>query len=814
MRDLPSGTVTFLFTDIEGSTRLLHELGERYTDVLAEHRRVLREAFRRHGGVEVDTQGDAFFYAFARASDALAAVAEGQRGLAEASNTVLQGRVLVRMGVHTGEPTLTDEGYVGPDVHLAARVMSAGHGEQVLVSEATARLLAESNTVLLGDLGEHRLKDIERPVRLYQLGDGRYPPLKTLNNSNLPVPQTPLVGRKKELADVLRLLRGERERLVTVTGPGGIGKTRFALEAAHELIEDFTHGVWFVDLAPLRDPALVVPSVATTLGAKVELAEHVADKKLLLVLDNLEQVVETGPELARLLARCPNLHLLATSREPLRIGGEREYPLRPLSEAPAVELFRQRAEAARPDFEADYGTLVEICERLDRLPLAIELAAARTRLLSADALSERLEQRLPLLSGGARDLPERQRTLRAAIEWSYELLSADERQLFGRLAVFAGGFDLAVAEQVADADLDTLASLVEKSLVRRDGERFHMLETMREFAAERLAQTDERDRLERSLMLHIAARAEYADPWRRAGTAAEPDPENWRVAAAFAVRTGEDTHAANLALAAPEWRLAPSEVIRWIDTVLAETAQPAGTRAQLLQLRAVHQFYAGDVEASADSADQALRVSEKHGDVRGRGRALGILGMMLLHGGELERAEDTLRAALAAAEKSGDAAGAARALHFLGEVMRERGELTEARAVLERALAELRRHGSRTGPTLHGLGDVALEQGDLAAARRFYGEALREAKRERFEYITLHALGGLAAVSAADGEATLATELWRAAKTLEHRHGLRMGSPERDRYERRLGDVTAAASPDAKARDALDVVDDVLANLD
>src|SRR5688500_18177641 len=270
---LPTGTVTFLFTDIEGSTRLLHELGDGYAVVLAEHRRALREAFAAHGGVEVDTQGDAVFVAFARAAAALAAADAGQRALDG-------GPVRVRIGVHTGEPTLTGEGYVGADVHLAARVMGAGHGGQVLVSEATARLVEAE----LRDLGEHRLKDIERPVRLFQLGDGRFPPLKTLNNSNLPLPQTPLLGRKKELADVLRLVRVDRARLVTVTGPGGIGKTSFALEAAHELMEEFPHGVWFVDLSALRDPALVVPTVAATLGAKGELAEHVADKRLLLAL--------------------------------------------------------------------------------------------------------------------------------------------------------------------------------------------------------------------------------------------------------------------------------------------------------------------------------------------------------------------------------------------------------------------------------------------------------------------------------------------------------------------------------------------------
>jgi predicted ATPase/class 3 adenylate cyclase len=498
--DLPTGTVTFLFTDVEGSTRLLHEYGERYADLLAEHRRLLREAFARHGGVEVDTQGDAFFYAFARASAALAAAREAQDALERTP-------VRVRIGIHTGEPELTEEGYVGLDVHKAARIAAAGHGGQVLVSEQTARLTGGAG---LRDLGEHRLKDLTAPERIYQAGAGDFPPPKTLYRTNLPVPANPLVGRKKELIDVVRLLAVDRARAVTLVGPGGIGKTRFSLAAAAELVDHFPDGTWFVDLSAVRDPALVLSAIASALAAQVELSEHIADRQLLLVLDNLEQVVEAAANLSDLLAACPKLQLLGTSREPLRIAAEVEYGLRPLPESPAVELFRQRARAAARGLEVDYSLAADICARVDSLPLAIELAAARVKVLDPSSLRERLERRLPLLASRSRDLPERQRTLHATIAWSYELLSAEEQELFRQLAVFAGGATLDAAERVAEADLDVLESLVDKSLLRRRGDRFTMLETIREYAAERLHEADDADLVRRRHADFFLALAESA----------------------------------------------------------------------------------------------------------------------------------------------------------------------------------------------------------------------------------------------------------------------------------------------------------------
>ncbi len=474
MRDLPSGTVTLLFTDIEGSTRLLHEHGDAYADLLAEHRRVLREAFQAHGGVEVDTQGDAFFVAFPTAPGALQAAAAALEPLAG-------GPIRVRIGIHTGTPYLADEGYVGVDVHRAARIAACGHGGQVLVSASTASLLGTST---LRDLGEHRLKDLSAPERIFQLGDHEFPPLRTLDHTNLPVPATPFLGREAELAEVAELLERDDVRLATFTGAGGSGKTRLALQAAAEAADRYPHGVWWMPLAPITDPAMVLDAAAQALGGS-RAAETIGERRLLLLLDNFEHVIEAAPQLSELRAACPNLDVLVTSRERLGLAGEHVYPVPVLARAEARELFVSRARSVRPDFEPD-DAVDELCARLDDLPLALELAAARTTILSTEQLLERLGGALDLLRGG-RDAELRQQTLRATIEWSHDLLDEDEQQLFARLAVFAGGCTLEAAEAICGAGLDSVQSLVDKSLVRlRDGGRFWMLETIREFALERL----------------------------------------------------------------------------------------------------------------------------------------------------------------------------------------------------------------------------------------------------------------------------------------------------------------------------------------
>ena len=680
MRELPRGTVTFLFTDVEGSTRLLQEHGDAYAGLLGEHRRVLRDAFARHSGVEVDTQGDAFFVAFARASDALVAAEEAQRALAD-------GPVRVRMGLHTGEPTVTEEGYVGMDVHRAARIAAAGHGGQVLVSQSTRDLVAAET---LRDLGEHRLKDVDTPVRLYQLGAGNFPPLRTLNNTNLPLPPTPLVGRKKELADVLRPFKSGA-RLVTVTGPGGVGKTRFSLEVAHELVEAFDDGVWFVDLSPLLDAQLVVPTISTTLGAHVELADHLASKELLLVIDNFEQVTEAAPDIAELVRRCADVRILVTSREPLRIGGERTYPLRPLAEAPAVELLRSRAEAHEPEFEASFQTLAAIADRLDRLPLALELGAARLRTLGPDDLLKRLEQRLPLLTSRARDLPERQRTLRATIDWSYELLAGDEQQLFRRLAVFAGSFDIDAAEDVCDADLDALESLVDKSLLRRTREgRLFMLDTIREYAAERL----EGDPAAQNVRLRHATRtlrvAEEAWGRHHDGFATlEREHDNARAAFEFLIATGETEGALRLALAYRDFWYVRGH-IREGRRRLEVALDAAGTAPAHLRLPALT-------------------------------RAASLARVV----GDADAAERHAAAAVALARERGDDGALAAALRELGEAMVARGDYPRALSLYEQSLALARAAGESPVPTLTNLADVALAAGEFERAIHYSAEAAR-----------------------------------------------------------------------------------------
>ena len=528
MKELPTGTVTLLFTDIEGSTRLLQRAGDAYPSLLDEHRRVLRAAFSSHDGVEVDAQGDAFFVAFASAQDAAAAAVAAQQALA-GHDWPDNREIRVRIGLHTGEPTAVGGRYVGLAVHQGARVMAAGHGGQVLVSESTRALL--DDRFQARDLGEHRLKDLAGPHHLYQLLveglPADFPPLKTLENrpTNLPVLANALIGRSRELKETQALLARDEVRLLTLTGAGGTGKTRFALQIAAEQLEEFANGVFFVSLAPIRDWELVVPTIAQTLGLREQpgetrletLTEYLRDKQLLLLLDNFEQVVPAAPEISGLLAAAPEINVLVTSRTRLRLSGERTYPVPPLElpnpeqlvdagalmEYEAVRLFVERAQAATSDFavtDVNVQAVAEICIRLDGLPLAIELAAPRVRALPAPALLRRLDQRLRLLTGGAQDVDERQRTLRATLEWSYDLLLDSEKVVFAELGTFIGGCRLEAAEAVCDPRgelglelLGSLESLVEKSLLLQradpDGEpRFWMLETIREFAID-LSQT-------------------------------------------------------------------------------------------------------------------------------------------------------------------------------------------------------------------------------------------------------------------------------------------------------------------------------------
>ena len=557
----PTGTVTLVFTDIEGSTRLLEQLGvESYRDALAEHRRIVREACARYDGYEVDYEGDAFFYAFASAESAVNAVAAAIAGLDG-------GPIRIRVGVHTGEPALDPPKYVGLDVHRAARIMSAAHGGQVVLSPSTVALL-EPGSIELSDLGTHRLKDLTAPIPLHQLviaGLGsEFPPLRTLYRSNLPVPATPFLGREEELAVVGRRLADPATRLLTLTGPGGTGKTRLALQSAAEVADNVPDGITWVPLAPTRDPDFVLPAIAQALGVRERTDESLADtlartltgQRALLLLDNLEHLLPAAADhVAALVDGCPTLTVLVTSRERLQLASETVWPVPPMSPTDGERLFLDRALAAGVELAAD-ETVRELCRRLDELPLAIQLAAARTRSLSPAAILDRLDQRLTLLTAGARDVEERQRTLEATIAWSYDLLEPEEQRALRALSVFAGGCTLEAAEQVAGVSLDTIESLLDKSLIGRridqaGQDRYWMLETPRQYAQRELEARGER-------VTAGAAHTEYfaerlAALWPRvrnyddAATAMlEADIDNGREALAAALRDEDATGAAQL----------------------------------------------------------------------------------------------------------------------------------------------------------------------------------------------------------------------------------------------------------------------------
>jgi predicted ATPase len=775
--EFPSGTVTFLFTDIEGSTRLLLELGDRYANLLAEHRCVLREAFARYGGVEVDTQGDAFFVVFGRASDAVAGAQAAKDGLRE-------GPVRVRMGLHTGEPILGEEGYVGIDVHRGARIASAGHGGQILLSQTTRDLL--DSTFELVDLGLHRLKDLSEPQRLYQLGTGTFPPLKTLHQTNLPVPATPFLGREHELSAVLSLLCSSR--LLTLTGPGGTGKTRLAIQAAAEAAEDFPAGVWWVPLSTLRDPSLVCDSIAQVLGAKGEIAEHIGDKELLLVLDNLEHLLEAAPELADLIERCSGLRLLVTSREPLRLSAEQEYPVVPLASEEAVHFFCARARAAKPDFAAT-AALPDICRRLDNLPLALELAAARVKILSPDQILARLEYALPLLTGGRRDAPERQRTLAATIAWSYEMLSDPEQRLFGSLSAFAGGCTLEAAETVCAADLDLIASLVDKSLVRQSGERFWMLETIREFALERLRESDTLDELRRRCAAYFLAGAEanhgqlFESLTQDQLDWFEREHDNLRGALdRFHQADVEPELEVRLVIACAKfWNHLGlwSEARRRQDAALERAGgAPASLRGRLLWGTAESMWIQGDYRRGKDLAEAAIALLDQLGTgTLDAIAARNALAASEHHLGNVARAGEIFESAAALARASGNDLALSIALSGLGNQALEAHDLVCARAHLEEAAAIGRR--LRQEPllanTLVDLGFVALAEGAVEEAAEKFNASLSICRAIRVTHTLVWAVEGLAAVALARDLPAVATQLLAATDSLRTEFGFATG---------------------------------------
>ena len=783
-RELPTGTVTFLFTDIEGSTRLLNELGDAYAGALAEHRRVLREAFAGHGGVEVDTQGDAFFVAFSRASDALAAAAQAQHAL--------DGPIKVRIGLHTGEPLVTEEGYVGIDVHRAARIAAAGHGGQVLVSQPTHDLAGDG----LRDLGEHRLKDLSAPERIYQLGDDDYPPLKTLYQTNLPVPATPFLGREDELATVGELLADPDRRLLTLTGAGGSGKTRLALQAAGAAADGYPGGIWWVPLAPVGDPEGVFESAAGALGVSGSLDEAIGERRLLLLLDNFEHLIEAAPRLSPLLASCPNLDLVVTSRERLQLQGEHVYPVPVLARPEAKALFTSRARAVRPDFE-DTDELDELCARLDDLPLALELAAARTAILSTEQLLSRLGSRLDLLKGG-RDAGVRQQTLRATIEWSYDLLEADEQLLLARLAVFRGGCTLEAAEGICDADVDRLQSLVDKSLVRvREGQRFWMLETIREFALERLQDSGEEAALGRrhaEYFMRVAESAHLSSETLDLGQRFEiatPELDNLRAAIDWAAESGDVALALEIALALESLWVAqqPHEGVRRYEELIDAAGElPPEVNAQALRALGGVVFMLGEFERGTALHEQALEAFRSLGDEPAVAHVLHRLAMNAAHNGEYDEAKALSDESLAISRRHGSRSAEAMAVGVFADIAARERRYEEA---LELALecASLAGEVSFTWWQVHYLYvacEMCLNLGRLGEAERWGRDGLALSLEIGNRQLTVYLLALLSAVKAEQGDPERSGLLWGSVEREEGRGPVGQWEDERDDYRSRI----------------------------
>ena len=779
MGELPTGTITFVFTDIEGSTRLLQALGQGYRAVQDAQSRIVRGAIDEAGGTVVRTEGDSFFAVFLTPSAAVGATVVAQRALF--SNDWPHSRPLrVRMGMHTGEGVLSGDDYIGIDVNKAARIAAAAWGGQVLLSEATTALVRGRlpHGVAIRSLGRHRLKDLQGEEELHDLVidglEAAFPPPRTLDApTNLPAELTSFVGREAEVGRVVSLIA--KTRLLTLTGPGGTGKTRLGVRVAAEVSPDFPDGTFFVDLAPITDSALVIPTIADALQIREEgwerpiehaLRDYLRDRRLLLVLDNFEQVLDAAPLVTDLLGLAPALKVLVTSRAPLRVRGEQDVPVAPLdvpsphrlppledlAEKESMLLFTDRATAASPDFrltEENAAQVTAIVSRLDGLPLAIELAASRSAVLTPATMLERMDRRLPVLAGGPRDAPRRQKTLRSTFDWSYELLEDGERVLFRRLSVLIGGSTVDAAAAVCDPDgtlgidiLEGLFTLVENSLaltIDSPGEdaRFGMLKTVREFGLERLDEEDDRLAIERAHVEWFLRLAEAAEPHFRGPdldwwlTSLQVEHDNLRAALRWAIDNG----AANvgLRLAAALWRFWHlgghlSEGRLWVDSVLSlpSAASPTIERARALAAAGGLAYWQHDAPAVLRRYEEALAISSELENEAEIAEATYNLAFAYGLDRSRGRAEELFLDSRQMFEQLGNKRGVADALSFLSGFTLRDGDSSHARSQAEESLRMHEEIGDLFGimDSLHEMGRAALVMGDLETARSCFIQSL------------------------------------------------------------------------------------------
>ncbi|CAN5781701.1 hypothetical protein BH23CHL7_BH23CHL7_06910 [soil metagenome] len=842
--------LTFFFSDVEGSTRLAARLGsEGFARALEAHRAIVRDAFGRHGGREVSTGGDSFFVVFDSPFAAVTAAVEAQRTLARPGNAGEEVRI--RIGLHAGHAVRVGADYLGLDVNRAARIADAGHGGQILVSDSLRTTLGPlGGAVALRDLGRHRLKDVG-PERLWQvegpgLPGGPFPPLRSLeaHPSNLPATASELVGREAEMSQLAELLVANQ--VVTVTGPGGIGKSRVALQAARSLLERFPDGVFYLDLASLPSADLAAVELLAVLGLREAtgspleaLRAQLRDRDLLIVLDTADRVAGIAGLVAALVAACPRVRLLVTSRSALRIGAERELSIGPLSPDDGVRLFEARAQAARPGWRADASSTASIRRlvgRLDGIPLAIELAAARIRMLSPAAILDRLERRLPALAEAPSDLPDRQRTLDATVSWSHEQLEPADQQLFARLGAFVGPFGLAAVERIAgepdqagaagqagEDPLGSLERLVDRSLVSADRAAdepiFRLLGPIRAFAADALLRSGEEPavrELHASYHLELVARVaealDGADDLAAVAALEQVEPEI-RAALEWAVGAGNAGLALDMAgrLGRYWWvRGRVREGVDWLERVLASDAAagPAVDRAALG--RAL--YWAGvlldDVRRPDEARtrlESALALQQELGDERAVARTLNSLGVVARSQGQLEDAHALLADSLERKRRLGDESGIAATLTNLGIVADDRRDFDRAVDLLTEALAVDESTGSATAVAIScaNLGSILIHAGrtddGLEQIRRAM-PGVAELGDPELVAAVLTSLSHIRLAAPDPDAPSTAARLTLVAEELRHREGIPLRQVEREETDdllRRESALLGQAAMDA-----------------